>query len=70
MTRTGIGQDRKGQEKIRTRAGQGQDRKRTVQGQEQVRAEKRHRQDTRDRSDNKGIGDTDIGMWTLDKDQG
>ncbi len=66
MTRTGIGQGRKGQEKIRTRAGQGQGRKRTVQGQEKVRAEKRHRQDTRDRSDNKEseIQILGYGLWT------
>ncbi len=53
MTRTGIGQDRKGQEKIRTRTGQGQDRKRTGKGQDREKTPTG--QDTRDRSDNIGI---------------
>jgi hypothetical protein len=56
VTRTGIGQDRKGQDR------KGQEKIRTRAGQEKVRTENRCRQDTRDRSDKKGIGDTDIGI--------
>ncbi len=69
--RTGTGQDRKGQErlgqeKIMKRTGQGQDRKRTVLGQEKVRIENRHRQDTRDRSDSEEIGN----KYDMDKVKG